>query len=135
MTRNPRHVFLLLAFFALAAGSARAVDDTKVIYPKSLASESTPAANAASGLGATTVLGAIVLAGAGAWMLWRSRGVKIAGREVQSLAISETRPLGNRQYLVVASYEGKKFLLGVCPGRIDLLAPLHEAPATEKPRA
>ena len=118
--------FLLLAALALAALPARAVDDSKVIYPKSLAPATAPEAASSAGLGATTILGALVLAGGGAWMLWRSRGVKIAGREAQALAISETRPLGNRQYLVVASYEGKKFLLGVCPGRIDLLSNLSD---------
>jgi flagellar protein FliO/FliZ len=126
MIRRPRPIFLLLALLALAAPTARAVDDSKVIYPKSLAPSATPAAEAGNGLGATTLLGALVLAGGGAWMLWRSRGAKIAGRPVHSLAVDETRPLGNRQYLVVASYEGKKFLLGVCPGRIELLSPLSE---------
>jgi flagellar protein FliO/FliZ len=32
--------------------------------------------------------------------------------------------LGNRQFLVVAEYEGRKMLLGVCPGRIELLSEL-----------
>ena len=50
--------------------------------------------------------------------------MKTKGRDVRKLAIDETRSLGSRQYLVVASYEGKKLLLGVCPGRIDLLTPL-----------
>lgn len=40
------------------------------------------------------------------------------------LQISETRILGNRQFLVVAQYEGKKVLLGVCPNRIDYLCDL-----------
>ncbi len=131
MTFRPLRL-LPLALLAFAAAPARAVDDTKVIYPKSAASPATPAADPGAGLGATTVLGAIVLAGAGAWMLWRSRSVKISGRDVRSLAIDETRSLGNRQFLVVASYEGRKFLLGVCPGRIDLLSSLSENHPTEK---
>ena len=45
-------------------------------------------------------------------------------RADRRLAIAETRSLGNRQYLVVAAYDGRKFLLGVCPGRIEMLAPL-----------
>ena len=49
-------------------------------------------------------------------------------RDARQLAIQETRSLGNRQYLVVASYEDKKFLLGVTPGRIEMLTPLA-APA------
>ena len=43
--------------------------------------------------------------------------------------MAETRPLGNRQYLVVAAYDEKRYLLGVCPGRIELLAPLETAVA------
>jgi flagellar protein FliO/FliZ len=40
------------------------------------------------------------------------------------LNIAETRMLGNRQFLIVAEYDDKKILLGVCPGRIDYLCPL-----------
>jgi flagellar protein FliO/FliZ len=43
---------------------------------------------------------------------------------VHKLQIEETRSLGNRQYLVVAVYEGQKLLLGVTPGQIQLLTPL-----------
>lgn len=42
----------------------------------------------------------------------------------RKLNISETRMLGNRQFLVVAQYEERKVLLGVCPGRIDYLCTL-----------
>jgi flagellar protein FliO/FliZ len=69
---------------------------------------------------------------AGAWLWWRMRRNGAAGlsaRGERKLTVAETRPLGNRQFLVVADYEGTKFLLGVCPGRIQLLAPLAE----EKP--
>ena len=43
---------------------------------------------------------------------------------VRKLEISETRMLGSRQFLVVAEYEDRKILLGVCPGRIDYLCTL-----------
>lgn len=46
------------------------------------------------------------------------------GKSAKKLVISEARTLGNRQFLVVAEYEEKKMLLGVCPGRIDYLATL-----------
>ena len=76
----------------------------------------------------------LLLAGAGGWIVWRKcRGVPV-GRDLRSLAIDETRSLGNRQYLVVASYEGKKFLIGVCPGRIDMLSPLDGSSSKEKAR-
>lgn len=42
----------------------------------------------------------------------------------RKLIIAETRSLGNRQFLVVAEYENRKMLLGVCPGRIDYLSTL-----------
>ncbi len=42
----------------------------------------------------------------------------------RKLIIAETRPLGNRQFLIVAEYENRKMLLGVCPGRIDYLSTL-----------
>jgi flagellar protein FliO/FliZ len=32
--------------------------------------------------------------------------------------------LGNRQFLVVAEYEQRKMLIGVCPGRIEYLCTL-----------
>ena len=117
---------LLLALSPAAALAAAAVDESKVIYPKTTAAGA-PAAESPAGLGVTTVIGALALAGGGGWLLLRARSAKATGRNTSSLAIDETRPLGNRQYLVVASYEGRKFLLGVCPGRIDLLSPLDGA--------
>lgn len=50
---------------------------------------------------------------------------KIKG--ARKLQISEMRMLGNRQFLVVAEYEDRKLLLGVCPGRIDYLTNLGTA--------
>ena len=79
------------------------------------------------------VLG-VALAGAGGWLVWRNRRGTPIGRDMRVLAIDETRSLGNRQYLVVASYEGKKFLIGVCPGRIDMLSALDGSSPKEKVR-
>ena len=50
------------------------------------------------------------------------------GKGEKKLLISESRTLGNRQFLVVAEYEGRKMLLGVCPGRIDYLSTLTGGP-------
>lgn len=66
--------------------------------------------------------------GGAAWFWWRKRvGTPVGrgGRDRQ-IQIEETRPLGNRQYLVVAAVGERKFLLGVTPGSIQLLAPLEE---------
>ena len=51
---------------------------------------------------------------------------------VKKLEISETRMLGNRQFLVVAEYEGKKVLIGVCPGRIDYICRLDRGDSDEE---
>ncbi len=121
---------LLLAWLlaGFCASAAFAADENRVIYPGRDGAAGSTASASAPGLGAVTTIGLIVLVGAGGWMLWRGRKLPFAGRDVRKLAIDETRSLGSRQYLVVASYEGKKLLLGVCPGRIDLLTPL-DAPS------
>jgi flagellar protein FliO/FliZ len=117
-----------------AAPAATAVDESKIIYPKAGAAAAPSAAPAGSLGSATTIVGALVLAAGGVWLLLRRRADLATGRATQSLAISETRSLGNRQFLVVASYEGRKFLLGVCPGRIEMLAPLDAEAAPKAQR-
>ncbi len=118
--------------FLLAAAAALAANDTQVIYPGGAVTPVHSAAVPGPGLGAVTVLGSLVLAGAGGWLLWRGRRLPFQGRDLRKLAIEETRSLGSRQYLVVASYEGRKLLLGVCPGRIDLLTPLDTVSTRER---
>jgi flagellar protein FliO/FliZ len=117
-----------IAFIALAlVAAAFAADDNKILYPAGSAPKSAPAGGS---LGNVTLVIGLLLAAGGAWFVWRGRGVTPRTADGRALAIEETRSLGNRQYLVVASYQDKKFLLGVCQGRIDLLAPLHD----EQPR-
>ena len=96
-----------------------------VIYP-GIPPPAETARPGGAGISVTGTVFIVALAGAGAWLWWRGRrGTPGSGlRGDRRLAIAETRSLGNRQYLVVASYDGKKFLLGVCPGRIEMLAPL-----------
>ncbi len=114
---------------ALVIGAAvRAADESRVIFPgNGSPADTVPVATASGSLHSMSLFLGLALAGAGGWMVWRNRQGKPVGREMRALLIDETRTLGNRQYLVVASYEGKKFLLGVCPGRIDLLSPLDSA--------
>ena len=119
--------FLCVGFFAGLVVVARAADDKiptagTVLDPRSagVPAESTPghSTNYATGL-----LLAVALAGVGGWLFWRGRGDPRSAVS-RKLIISETKSLGNRQFLVVAAYEDKKFLLSVCPGRIELLTPL-----------
>jgi len=124
---------VLLLFLFLSPLLAVAQD--KVIYPRNAAPAEIPAPVRSAGSNATLLLLALVAAGAGGWLLWRQRRSPhgLNGREVRKLAIAESRSLGNRQYLVVADYDGRKFLLGVCPGRIDLLSPLDGNPPSRTP--
>jgi len=51
---------------------------------------------------------------------WR----KVMKRSEGRLQVRETRMLGNRQFLMVVEYEDSRLLVGVSPGRIELLTPL-----------
>ena len=110
-----------------------AADDDKVIVPGASRAEA-PAQTVAGGLGSMSLTLGLVLAAVGGWMVWRNRRGTPVGRDSRLLAVDETRSLGNRQYLVVASYADKKFLIGVCPGRIDLLSPLDGTAPVGKAR-
>lgn len=133
LSRGLRLVAPLLAICFLVPASGAPTHDEEVIVPKGAVSADTPATAGNTGTGPLTMIGVIVLGGAGAWLLWRGRagGLKQFSRVNRQLAIEETRSLGNRQFLVVASYQDKKFLIGVCPGRIDLLSPLHATSPVE----
>jgi flagellar protein FliO/FliZ len=121
-------LWLVLAPLAFAA------DDNKIIFPKGSTTVPAPGAAAAGSVFNTiSLIVAFILAGFGAWLFMRNRRQVTNGRDLSHLAVEETRPLGNRQYLVVASYQDKKFLLGVCPGRIDMLAPLHDEAEKRSP--
>jgi flagellar protein FliO/FliZ len=127
---------LRATFAALALGCAArafAADEDKVIFPGASRTEA-PAKSAASGVNSVTLVLGLALAGVGGWLVWRNRRGTPLGRETRALSVEETRSLGNRQYLVVASYEDKKFLIGVCPGRIDLLSPLDGGAPRAKAR-
>jgi flagellar protein FliO/FliZ len=125
-------VFLpMVGFGADAPASLAPVSPDQVIVPNSTVGSRSPVSTRSTGTGTLTMFGVVVLAGTGGWLLWRSRakGMNQFSRAPRNLAVEETRSLGNRQYLVVASYQDKKFLIGVCPGRIDLLSALDNASA------
>ena len=96
-----------------------------VIYPHAPGAKTAASADQDGWSRAPWLFGALALAAGGTWWFWRSRTqAGAAGLPSHKLAIEETRSLGNRQYLVVAVYEGKKLLLGVTPGRIKMLCEL-----------
>lgn len=109
----------------------------KVIYPRNSPERPADLAPASSSSVSSmfTLLAALALAAGGVWVLIQRRQTgALSARGQRKLQIEETRPLGGRQYLIVASYDGKKFLLGVTPGKINLLTPLDsENPVTPQP--
>ena len=126
-TANPLGwlIALTLLLFALSP-AARAQDD--IIHPRGTAPAGSPASSPAGGLNSLFLLGAAAVAGGTGWWLWQKRRTAATHATGARLAIVESRPLGSRQYLVVADYDGKKFLLGVCPGSIEMLTPLDGQP-------
>jgi len=127
-------VFLLLAALPLSAADkpAAAADPGSIIYPANSGVRAEAASSHGSGYGGILVVAAL-LAGAGGWLFWRGRLAPGGTVPLRKLAVAETKSLGNRQYLVVAAYENKKYLLGVCPGRIELLTALDETPPGKSP--
>jgi len=131
-------IFLIrraLAFLLLAvplAAQTTVGGPGSVVYPA--AAGAAPAAfprdPAGGGFSPLAAVGIAACAGAGLWLWWRNRqgGSAFTARGERRLVVAETRSLGNRQYLVVAAYDDKRYLLGVCPGRIEMLAPL-DSPA------
>jgi len=136
MTRFPFFSALRLGVFACLLWSGLALvpvvsaqdkaSDASIIYPRNsdAAKKETGTSGHGSGYGSGILVVALLLAGAGGWLFWRGRATPAGTLSARKLAIAETKSLGNRQYLVVAAYEDKKFLLSVCPGRIEFLTPL-----------
>lgn len=88
-----------------------------------------------------TLLGYAVIIGAVAVIVWFlfKNGVfqKRFSKSEGKLKVSETRMLGNRQFLSVVEYGSQKILIGVGPGKIDYLTTLQnssgEFPEVEAP--
>jgi flagellar protein FliO/FliZ len=135
MTRFPLRA--LLAALVLCAAEVQAASEPA---PAPAAQTfTTPATGSTTTLTLYLVL-MVALLGGGAYLVRNGFTLlqpKMKG--ARKLQISETRMLGNRQFLVVAEYEDRKMLLGVCPGRIDYLATLSaseaEFPAIESERS
>ena len=108
-----------------AASTAPRSADT-VIYPQPIEqSAARPEGSPSTGY----IVFVVLCLGGGAWLWFRAKGngrsLKNQGAEI---SIEETRPLGNRQYLVLTSCRGRSFLIGVSQGRIDLVS---EVPPSE----
>jgi flagellar protein FliO/FliZ len=131
MTLSGTRLALLLLLSVPLAAQTTATGPGTVVYPAATGASPGPLAKEGPGGGVSPLAAFLVAgcAGAGIWLWWRGRqgASAFAGRGERRLVVSETRALGNRQYLVVAAYDDKRYLLGVCPGRIEMLAPLEAA--------
>ena len=76
------------------------------------------------------ILGFVLFIGAVAFAYKYCRNttcsVRSKGKQTRKLEILETKPLGNRQFLLVVAYEKEKFLLGAHPNGIQFLSKLDE---------
>ncbi len=108
-----------------ASGVIYASDPDLVLHPADRPDPSAPTAVTSAALpGAGWIFVALVAAVGGAVWAWRRH--RPAGHAPRrAIQIEDTRALGNRQFLVVASCDGRRFLLGVAPGGIRLLSPLE----------
>jgi len=132
LTPRPRRLALWVLGLVFSSGllwgaapAAPRSADT-VIFPQP--TEPNTARPAGSPSTAYIVFVALCLGG-GVWLWFRAKG---KGRSLKNhgseISIDETRPLGNRQYLVLTSCRGRSFLIGVSQGRIDVVS---EVPAAE----
>ena len=122
-------LFLAVGLVRIAADPIQSKAADSVIYPRGTAG-AVETEHAAPSTGFTTLVIGGMLAAGGLWLLWRSRrDSKLVGSRGK-LVVAETKSLGNKQYLVVAVYGEQKFLLGVCPGKIDMLSVLETAKET-----
>ena len=121
MRRLPLLV-VLLGLLALPLAAQEEKSD--VIYPRGSAPVDAAVPAGAGRTNTLMLLGTAAVAAAGGWWLWQRRRTSAGNGSASRLAIVESRSLGSRQYLVVADYDGRKFLLGVCPGSIEMLTPL-----------
>lgn len=86
-----------------------------------------------SGVGFSTIVqlvGGLLLL-ASLWVVYgKCRGCR-RGRvfSERNLKILESKPLGNRQFLLVVAYQREKVLLGVCPNGMQFLCRL---PSSER---
>ena len=116
----------ILLFLLALVPAAPAQPKEELIYPRGSAPAGVSAPAESRGPASGLILATALLAAVGGWWLWQKRrgSFRLGPAQAPRLAIVESRSLGSRQYLVVADYEGRKFLLGVCPGSIELLTPL-----------
>ena len=119
-------------------GELRAADAEPTRAPASALASSAPATPAANFQVAPAsggrfqlaiyLLLLVALLGGGVFVMRNGLGfLQPKPKGPRMLEISETRMLGNRQFLIVAEYEQRKMLIGVCPGRIEYLCTLSGA--------
>lgn len=114
----------LLAVVFLSA-STLCAEDSKVFYPTDAPDKILTPSGGSNPI-ATSILYLVFLgaAGAVAYVFWKRKNTPTCGKMLpeQPVNIVSTRPLGNRQFLVVVRHKEKELLLGVGQGFINKLS-------------
>ena len=126
-------VMLIVAALTSAAFAQSTDTVGEVFYPRTSAAldDATGPSDRPDLTGAPTVVmfagygvSLAVLGGGVVLFLKRGGWRRVINRSEGRLQVRETRMLGNRQFLMVVEYEDSRLLVGVSPGRIELLTPL-----------
>lgn len=130
---NLLRVILLASLLAAQVDAQSSDAGSEVFFPRStaeVASDEPMLPENAASTASTAVMFAgyglvlAVLAGGVFFVLRRGGWRRVINRSEGRLQVRETRMLGNRQFLMVVEYEASRLLVGVSPGRIELLTPL-----------
>lgn len=130
---NFLRVILLATLLVGQAGAQSSETESEVFFPRATAEIPAEDALLAEDVESTASLVVmfvgygVVLAvlGVGVFFVLRRGGWRrVMNRSEGRLKVNETRMLGNRQFLMVVEYEASRLLVGVSPGRIELLTPL-----------
>lgn len=107
------------------ASSAQSTDSSKIFYPNAAQPKAVAPVAAAHPIMASIVYLAF-LGGLGfvVYGMWNRKNCPVGGRKIapSALEITATKPLGNRQFLVVVKHNSEEILLGVGQGFITRLS-------------
>lgn len=125
---------LIQSAYAIAADEVIDPSGSQIVEPSeesSAAMQGLFSGESASSGALITIIGyAVILGAVGVvvWYLFKSGFMrKSFAKGEGKLKVSETRMLGNRQFISVVEYGSQKILIGVGPGKIDYLTTLQNS--------
>lgn len=118
----------VLALEEIPAEPIEQLDDSTILQPKEINDSFYERSSSGNGMVWSVYLFLFMVAVIlGLWVYNRKGGLSLNRLSSNNdLKIRETKPLGNRQFLVVVEYGEQKMLLGVAPGVINHLCYLED---------